>query len=443
MRTTTKTLICWALAVGFCLGTAHVAQAQRSFGGFGGGGFGGGGFGGGFGRSSYGGSSSRYGGSSNSDGSRALGQAIIQYDPDTGSVIVVADEETNARVKSVIEGLDRPVPQVLIKVLFLEVTHAEGSDLGAEINKLNFTSNHGTKTNDIKTLFGLASEPQGGFYKIIDDDFEATIRAIADSNKLEVLSRPSVLTRNNQEAVITVGQEVPFVTNTQITNQGNTINTIEYSDIGIILRVTPHIAPDRTVEMQITPEISTLTADTVPISENLDARVVAKRSADTRVLVGDGKTVVIGGMMENNNTEKVTKIPLLGDIPYAGALFRRKIMDKSKTELLIFLTPLVVGTPEEVNRMAVQEKDNVELSPKAFSNITMEHFLNQVDVNSPKIPGDPKVQMMERRASEDAAVKRETTNEKAQRELEAAKKETPKVKVTGLIKAKDAEAAKK
>lgn len=439
MRTTLKTLTCWALMVGFCLSSAHVALAQRGFGGFGGGGFGGG-FGG---RSSFGGSS-RYGTSSNSDGSRALGQAIIQYDPDTGSVIVVADEETNDRIKTVIEGLDRPVPQVLIKVLFLEVTHGEGSDIGAEINKLSFTSNHGTKTNDIKSLFGLASEAQGGFYKIIDDDFEATIRAIADSNKLEVLSRPSVLTRNNQEAVITVGQEVPFITNSQITNEGQTINTIEYSDVGIILRVTPHIAPDHTVEMQITPEISTLTGDTVPISENLAARVVAKRSADTRVLVGDGKTVVIGGMMENNNTEIVTKIPLLGDIPYAGALFRRKRIDKSKTELLIFLTPVVVGTPDEVNNMSTAEKNNVELSPKAFGNGEMEHFLNKVDVGAPKVPGDPQVKMMERRAAETAAVKDETANEKAQRELEAAKsQEPPKARVTGLVKAKDAEPAKK
>src|SRR5690606_28353238 len=133
--------------------------------------------------------------------------------------------------------------------------------------------------------------------------------------RLEVLSRPSILTRNNQEAIITVGSEVPFVTDTRITESGQQINTIVYEDIGIILRVTPFITRDGLVEMILAPEISTLTDETVPISDTLRSPVFAKRSADTVVVTPNGQTVVIGGLMEDNKTEVTSKIPLLGDIP--------------------------------------------------------------------------------------------------------------------------------
>lgn len=356
-------LISWAVAAGLCLFAAQAPLAQqRGYNGMNNGG----------GRSAYP-SSSSSSSSASADGGKMLGTATIQYDPDTGSVIVLADDETNSHIQKVIEELDRPVPQVLIKVLFLEVTHADDLDLGIE-GKIK--SNHGNDINEISSVFGLASETQGGFYKIIDSDLEATIHAIATKTKLEVLSRPSVLTRNNQEATIMVGQRIPFITNSRITDTGDTLNSIEYGDIGIILRVTPHIAPERMVEMQIAPEISTLTAKTVPISSTASAPVIDKRSADTRVVVGNGKTVVIGGMMENNNVEQVKKIPLVGDIPYLGALFRRTVRSKTKTELLIFLTPLVVENPQELHAVSKSEKGNSTLVPKAFPKEEMKQFLN-------------------------------------------------------------------
>ena len=369
MKRQMPTLISRACAIGLCLFLASSTLAQRTFNGSSSSSSGR--------RSSSNSSrSSSFASSSNTstDGSKVLGTASIDYDPDTGTVIVFADEETNSHIEKVVTELDRPVPQVLIKVLFLEVTHSNGEDLGVE-GILKF--NHGNDVNEISTNYGLGTERLGGFYKIIDSDLEATLHAIATTNKLEVLSRPSILTRNNHEAIITVGQEVPFITNSRVTDNGDTINTIQYSDIGIILRVTPHIAPERMVEMQVEPEISTLTADTVPISDTVNARVIAKRSADTRVLVGNGKTVVIGGMMENNNKEHVSKVPLLGDIPYLGALFRRTVMDKSKTELLIFLTPLVVNSPSDLQAMTKSENGIRSLTPKALTKEQVDDFISQ------------------------------------------------------------------
>ncbi len=300
-------------------------------------------------------------------GTSISGDAIIQYDAQTNSVIVITDEETNKQISRVVQTLDKPVPQVLIKVLFLEVTHSSDLDFGFEGS---FTSQDasGGEQHTVGSDFGLSSMTSGGYYKILDSDFSATLRAMATAGKLEVLSRPSVLTRNNETATITIGQEVPFITNSRITDNGETINTVTYEDIGIILEVTPHITTERLVEMEVTPEISTLTADTVPISKTVDARIIAKRSAQTRVAVSDGKTVVIGGLMEDNDTKSVKKIPLLGDIPLIGMLFSRTVKSKTKTELLIFLTPVVVEDAAGLDKLTLDERGKTENQPKVLKN---------------------------------------------------------------------------
>jgi type II secretory pathway component GspD/PulD (secretin) len=111
----------------------------------------------------------------------------------------------------------------------------------------------------------------------------------------------------------------------------------------------------------------------------VNARVIAKRSAETRVVVEDGRTVVIGGMMEDNETETVTQIPILGDIPILGMAFRRKIKEKSKTELLIFLTPQVVETGKELRDVSIAEKNKTELAPTAFTNKQIDKFIDNLN----------------------------------------------------------------
>jgi general secretion pathway protein D len=245
------------------------------------------------------------------------------------------------------------VPQVLIKVLIAEVTHDKSVDLGMELSGFNLrTSGNGFK---VGSDFSVAAQTGGFAFKLDEQNVTAALRAIASTSTLDVLSRPYILTADNQQASIMVGQEVPFITNTRTTDTGQTINTIEYDDIGIILNVTPHINPQGLVTLDVYPEISTLTGETVPISETLNAPVFAKRSAQSRVAILDGQTIVIGGLMEDRITDTVSKVPLLGDIPGLGALFRRTIKQKSKTELLIFLTPHVAKTPENLTPMSRDE----------------------------------------------------------------------------------------
>lgn len=314
-------------------------------------------------------------------GTTVAGDAIIKYDPETGSIIVITDEATNNQISHVIETLDKPIPQVLIKVLFLEVTYNNDSDLGVQA-ALQYGS-VGEK-DTLGSDFGLATGAQGALYNVVKDDFTATLRALATAGKLEVLSRPSVLARNNETATITIGQEVPFIRNSRVTDNGQTINTIEYEDIGIILEVTPHITPERVVEMEVSPEISTLTGETIPISDTANAQVIAKRSAETRVSVADGKTVVIGGLMEDNKTDTIRKIPLLGDIPVLGVLFRRTIKSKSKTELLIFLTPHVVLSSDDLQDMSHNEHQKTELEPKAFKDVKLDKYLDESSMRNPE-----------------------------------------------------------
>src|SRR5207302_1543568 len=150
----------------------------------------------------------------------------------------------------------------------------------------------------------------------------------------------SILARNNQQATITVGQSVPLVTSTSFqTLTGNPINTIQYSSVGIILRVTPFITSDNMVEMIVSPQISSLSDQSVPVSAGVNAPIINLRSADTVVVTPDGQTVIIGGLMQNQKTQSDSKIPVLGDIPLLGNLLKRKVKANTKTELMIFLTP--------------------------------------------------------------------------------------------------------
>src|SRR5665213_3596636 len=213
------------------------------------------------------------------------------------------------------------------------------------------------------TAAGMAN---GGLVvSVLEANLNVTLHALATEGKLDVLSRPYILASDNQLATITVGQEVPFVTNTQLTETGQTINTIQYQDVGIILNVTPHINPEGLVILDVAPEISQLTGTTVPISAGVAAPIIAKRSAMSRVGIKNGQTIVIGGVMQDSKTVTISKVPIIGDIPILGELFRRTQIDKNKTELLIFLTPHVAQQPETLDPMTRDEMNGTKLTPGA------------------------------------------------------------------------------
>jgi general secretion pathway protein D len=351
----------------------------------GGGGFGGGGGGGGFGG---GGGNRGFGGGLSASASRTAadlsGQVTIIADPDTNSMLIRTKPGNYERVKAVLAELDRAVGQVLIKVLVAEVTHDNATDIGAEFSILNIRpSGNGSKGG---TNFGLARLQSGLVAQILEDNFTATIRALENVGKLDVLSRPYILASDNQLASITVGQEIPFITNSRITDTGQTINSVEYDDIGILLDVIPHINDDGLVILDVAPEISALTGTQIPISDTVSSPVIAKRSAQTRVAVQDGQTIVIGGLMEDRKTETIDKVPFLGDIPIAGELFKRTQNKKTKTELLIFLTPHVAAQPGQLKEMSRQELEGSKLVPRAVDPSAFQEHREGLERGQPKPP---------------------------------------------------------
>jgi general secretion pathway protein D len=362
----------------------------------------------------------------------AVGDAVISIDPETRSLIVVADEDTSEYISQVVSNLDRPKPQVLIKVVFLEVTHNDSSDIGIEgsYNKSlgnswidGVVTNFSVVSNTIvpssidplrhtsafmgSNIFGLVPLAPGssaGLYQIVAQDFTVTLRAIAATGKAKILSRPSVIARNNQPATITVGQSVPLITNVRFDNFGNAINSVQYQSVGIILRVTPFITSEGFIEMILSPETSELVADRsqwVPISSGpggtVSAPLINSRSADTVVVTPNAQTVIIGGLMANVKAESETKIPLLGDIPWIGNLFKHKIKSEVKTELLIFLTPYIIQAPTEMVSLSAQEQEKSDAA-KTLSEKELNKYLDTLPVAPP--PDAPPEKKKKRKSQE-------------------------------------------
>ena len=274
--------------------------------------------------------------SSSSSSNDLSEETYFEAETETNSLLILTSTKNYEKVRPIIEELDKPVGQVLIKVLFAEITYSDKLDIGTEFSMLNLRSNGDSARTS--TIFG---EPtQGLFINSITGDLDITLHALQEAGKLNILSRPYILTSNNQAATITVGSQVPFATGETTSNVG-TQTTTEYRDIGIILVVTPSINPEGLVNMTVRPEISSTTGETIQISEKLNLPVFATRSSETKVAVRDGQTIVIGGLIQDEIRDTIKKVPLLGDIPIAGHLFKRTEKTKAKTELLIFLTPHV------------------------------------------------------------------------------------------------------
>ncbi|HTL59049.1 MAG TPA: hypothetical protein VL361_25475 [Candidatus Limnocylindrales bacterium] len=374
------------LFLGIDVGTQALAQQRQ-----------GGGTGGGNRSTTSGGGSRQY------PSTGSIGDAYFSIDPESRRVVTIADEDTSRYISQVLSNLDRPKPQVLIKVVFLEVTHNNASDIGIEGGWGKQINNDPTKAA-LANGFGLSglsaivstnvnqfgqpissfsavspmTSPGAGLYQILGQDYQVTLRAIAQAGNAKVLSRPSILARNNQPATITVGQSVPLITNVRYDTFGNAINSVTYTDVGVILKVTPFITPDNLVEMIVSPQISSIDATlTVPISANVSAPVIDVRSADTVAVTPDGQTVIIGGLMATTKSSTDTKIPVLGDIPVLGNLFKRKQRSDANTELIIFLTPHVVQAPSQLAALSAKEGEKLQ-GPNSFTEEELNRFIDNL-----------------------------------------------------------------
>ncbi|MFZ9880419.1 MAG: secretin N-terminal domain-containing protein, partial [Phycisphaerales bacterium] len=311
------------------------------------------------------------------------GEVTVVGDQKSNTVLVTASPRYLEKVRSIIDELDVDPPQVLIQVLLAEVSLDSTESLGVEFgrgriddvavaagmgNLPGIGSRAGTQL--LGSLFTNSGTPN---VAIGAEDFELLINALASQSRVQVLSNPSVMVENNSEGFLQVGETIRLPSGVSFSSAGQQ-SSVTPEDIGILLKVTPSINPEGFVRMEIEPEISRLSLQTTQISENFNSPVVTRRRATTTVTVKDGQTVVIGGLISDRFERVDKKVPLLGDIPVVGALFRQFKENTSKTELLIVLTPHVVRSPasggvERAKDLAEEQLRKLNLPPALIDQI--------------------------------------------------------------------------
>jgi len=300
--------------------------------------------------------------------------SIIQAYPPTNSIIITAPEPVYRALRTVIDTLDQRRLQVYVEALIVEVSTGRAAEFGVQWNAgrdigngqtafagTNFSTTPGTNILNLATGAALAGIGTGLNLGIIRGaitipglndangnpiqipNLQLLARALEGDSGSNVLSTPNVLTLDNEEAKIVVGQNVPFITGTFTPVSGSATNpfqTIERKDIGLTLRVTPQVSEAGAVKLRIYQEVSSVTRDKALVQSS--DIITNKRSLESTVLVDDGQIVVLGGLIQDDQEANVDKIPLLGDIPYLGALFKYESRTHKRTNLMVFLRPVIL-----------------------------------------------------------------------------------------------------
>ncbi|MHB8881340.1 MAG: type II secretion system secretin GspD [Thermodesulfovibrionales bacterium] len=309
----------------------------------------------------------------------AAGGITITPDKATNSLLIVASPSDFQNLSQILRQLDKRRRQVYVEAMIVEATIDKLLDVGAKwraIAKHNGDPvliggvgqiDSAALTSVVTGLAGMTMGGMGSFMSIpltsiINGEvketplnvpgFAALFNLSEFKDSINVLSTPQILTSDNKEAEIVVGENVPFIGRRErdLTTSNTVLSSIERKDVGITLRITPQITEGDYVKLDIFQEISSLKED----SENILTSIgpsTTKRSTKTSVVVRDNNTVVIGGLMQERDDVNVTKIPVLGDIPVLGYLFKQKKVGKTKTNLLVFLTPHVVKDAAVLDRI--------------------------------------------------------------------------------------------
>ncbi|MEN9676502.1 MAG: putative type secretion system protein precursor, partial [Verrucomicrobiota bacterium] len=293
-----------------------------------------------------------------STAARLMDQEVaVVAEPGSNTLLLSANQRYYQQIRQIIEELDAAQPQVLIQVLLAEVTLDNGTELGVE---WTYTGSSGDVTYGIGTDFNIADQLQnfGGFSTAVTgSDFTFLLRALKQQGKLEVLSRPQIVTSDNKPASINIGQRVPLVEQTRLDAQNNLTTQYRYEDVGVNLSVTPKISADGFVKMEIFTTNSAVSTELVEVNSSSTVPIINQRKASTTVSAQSGQTIVIGGLIDTISDRRVKKMPVLGDIPYLGALFRTTSDKRRRKELLILMTPVVMENSQK--RMKLTDPEDV------------------------------------------------------------------------------------
>ena len=297
------------------------------------------------------------------------GPVVIQADDTTNALVITAPPATMQTLLEVIRKLDIRRAQVLIEGVIAELSVDRSAELGVQwaVGKedgpaavLNF--------NNLLGIVGAITDPEGYVtnaatpkdgLSLVDFkvnagnvQFAALVRALEADGDTNILSTPNLVMLDNEEAEMVVGRNVPFLTGSFTTNASganNPFQTIQREDVGLTLKVKPQISDGNAIKLEIDQEVSSIAPSLTVTAQDL---VTNKRQIKTVVMVDDGEFVVLGGLIDDNVTQSEQKVPLLGDIPFLGALFRSRSSSVQKTTLMIFLHPTIMRTAEDNTRIA-------------------------------------------------------------------------------------------
>ena len=311
------------------------------------------------------------------------GKVKIMADKATNSLIIMAEKEDYPILEDVIAKLDIPRSMVYIESLIMEVNMTRGLNIGTEWkaargfsndSKVVFGGFGGTDGAGYPNLSGVSDSgafPTGLSVGVLGENFniggitfpdiQAVVQAFQNDKDVNILATPQVLTMENEEAVITVGKNIPFQTRSAADVGTEVYSSFEYRDVGISLKITPQISKDRLVKLQVNQELTKL--DTVN-QTSPDRPTTFKRQIETTIIVEDGTSVVIGGLIDESLTSSEYKTPCLGDVPGLGWAFKSVSQGQDKTNLYIFLTPRVVRSSWELDKIYKEKSDEMNLIKK-------------------------------------------------------------------------------
>jgi len=325
---------------------------------------------------------------------------IIQADPNTNSLIITATEPVFKDLMKVIAQLDRRRAQVYIESIIVELSDANAAELGVQWQALNSSNTAFAGTNftgpassgntniigasaAINAVLGAAAAgttaPAAlglglnvGTITTFGNNlaFSSLLRAISTISGSNVLSTPNLMTLDNEEARIVVGENIPIVTGsyaqTGSTSTVTPFQTFTRQDVGLTLRVRPQVSDNGTVKLQIFQEVSSIQS-----GSSTTGYILNKRNVESNVIVEDGQIIVLGGLIGDNYTDGSSKIPFLGDIPLIGALFRYDNKSRKRTNLMVFIRPSVLRNNEQNNIFSNNKLDDFEEKRKNFAQVPL------------------------------------------------------------------------
>ncbi|MGE8459320.1 MAG: type II secretion system protein GspD, partial [Pseudomonas alloputida] len=286
----------------------------------------------------------------NTPGVDITGEAIVKADASQNALVLLGEPQTLASVEQIILQLDQPRAQVLIHAAIVEVSgsieEALGVQWGMDKGGLKGGITYSESGATLADLLGKEAKlPGGAALAIGSDRFAALVSALASNSRSNLLSTPSLLTLDNQEAQILVGQNVPFKTGSYVTpgsGSENPFTTVERKDIGISLKVRPHINEGNSLRLEVEQESSE-----IALSAAENDLITNKRTLKSTILASDGEIIVIGGLIKDSVRQVERGVPLLSRIPWVGGLFRWRSDTQEKTNLMVFLRPTILRSQAE------------------------------------------------------------------------------------------------